>query len=201
MNHQVIVIGASYAADWPIERIGSHQVVNAGSGGEQSHQMLRRFETDVVARKPEAVVIWGFINDIFRNPMSEIDATETRIRANYLSMINIATANDIKPFIVTEVTIRPKKGFYEWISNIVGRALGKEGYQSRVNKHVRRINQWLRETGIEKGLVVLDFEQVLAGDDGFREARYSRDDGSHISEKGYQTLSEYARPILQANIE
>ena len=41
-------------------------MINRGVNGEQSFEMLKRFDSDVVATKPRAVILWGFINDVFR---------------------------------------------------------------------------------------------------------------------------------------
>lgn len=192
----MIIIGASYAEGWHLESVGEHSVLNVGIGGEETGQMLDRFEQDVVSRRPKAVVIWGLINDVFRSPAGEMSATEEQVKANYLAMIDMAMANGIKVVLASEVTMGPKAGFSEWIRGVVGRARGKVSYQERINANVSRINLWLRETSQQKGLTFLDFEKVLAGDNGMRLSEYCQPDGSHISDLGYSALTEYARPIL-----
>ena len=82
----VIIIGASYAAGWPISSIRGMPVQNAGIGGNESFEMLARFEADVVARKPDIVFIWGFINDIHRSQPAERQDAVARIKASYESM-------------------------------------------------------------------------------------------------------------------
>ncbi|MCP9462685.1 MAG: hypothetical protein NNA24_11645, partial [Nitrospira sp.] len=62
----LVIIGASYAKGLGQHELAGYQVINKGINGEQSFEMLARFETDVVGLKPNAVLIWGFINDIFR---------------------------------------------------------------------------------------------------------------------------------------
>ncbi len=61
----IVVLGASYAQGWALDPIAGSTVVNAGVAGETSSEMVARFKDDVLARTPRAVVIWGFINDIF----------------------------------------------------------------------------------------------------------------------------------------
>ena len=43
-------------------------VINRGVAGQQSFELLARFDNDVVPERPRAVILWGFINDIFRAP-------------------------------------------------------------------------------------------------------------------------------------
>jgi hypothetical protein len=73
-------------------------------------------------------------------------------------------------------------------------------YQDVVNGHVMVVNQWLRDTGQRKGLLVLDLQRTLAGGDGPRRWIYAADDGSHVSEEGYRALTEYATPILTRHL-
>lgn len=69
----VVVIGASYARGWKPESLWGANVVNKGASGEQTHEMLARFDDDVLALEPQMVIIWGFINDIYRSGLSQIE--------------------------------------------------------------------------------------------------------------------------------
>ena len=201
LNPKVVLIGASYAEDWPIDRISAdYAVLNVGVGGQESSEMLQRFETDVVSHAPTAVIIWGFINDFFRSSQNDTERTKSEIKANFVSMIEIAKVNGIQPIVVTEVTMGMEEGLAETIKRWIGSIRGKRSYQDRINSQVREVNGWLRVYAEQEGLVVLDFERALYGDDGERNSRYSQDDGSHISPAGYEALSEFATPVLLGGI-
>ncbi len=202
LNAKVVLIGASYAEDWPIDRIGAaFEVLNVGIGGEESSGMLRRFEADVVNHAPTAVIIWGFINDYFRSSDSDTEKTRSEIRANFRSMVELAKAHDIEPIIVTEVTMGFEQGFLATIRRWLGALRGKRSYQERINIQVREVNAWLRDLSQQEGLVLLDFEKALYGDDGERDPDFSQEDGSHISIAGYNALSRYALPILETALD
>jgi lysophospholipase L1-like esterase len=191
----IVVLGASYAAGWRVTDIGGVPVQNAGVTGQQSFEMLARFDRDVAAVRPRAVVLWGFINDIFR--ADDVDRALIRIRESYTEMISRARAEQIQPVLATEVTIRPPKTVVETLMATLGWVMGKESYQDRVNGHVVTVNAWLRELGQREGLLVLDLQRTLAsGPDGPRRWSYAADDGSHISEEGYRVVTEYAVPRL-----
>jgi lysophospholipase L1-like esterase len=193
-----VILGASYAAGWKIAEIGGAPVRNAGVTGQQSFEMLARFDADVVAAGPRAVVLWGFINDIFR--ADDIDRTLVRIRESYTEMIKRARAQQIVPVLATEVTIRAPKTVMDTILSTVGWAIGKESYQDRVNGHVNAINQWLRELGQREGVLVLELQRTLGSGDGARRWSYAADDGSHISEEGYRAVTEYAVPLMSQHL-
>jgi len=189
----VVLIGASYAQSWDIERIGELEVVNVGIDGQQSFELLERFQRDVIDRKPRMVVIWGYINDIHRNPKTEIAATMQRAKDSFVQMAELAQENGITPVLVTEVTIRPKDGWTETVMGWIGTLRGKSSYQDFVNQHVRELNVWLRSYAERKGLQLLDFEPLLADTDGQRREGLATADGSHINRAGYERLTSYTR--------
>jgi uncharacterized SAM-binding protein YcdF (DUF218 family)/lysophospholipase L1-like esterase len=194
----IIILGASYAAGWKLANLDGIPVINVGVPGEQSFEMLARFDSEVVAARPRAVVLWGFINDIFRTD----DTTQAlaRMRESYLEMAKRARAQGIDPIIATEVTIRPPKAFVETVTSMVASLLGKQSYQDRVNGHIVEGNRWLRELAQREGLLVLDLQNALADTDGRRRREFAKDDGSHISPEGYEALTKYARPILSKRL-
>jgi len=195
-NRIIVVFGASYAkglTEIPLDNI---TVINKGVGGEQSFEMLARFQRDVAGERPEAVIIWGFINDIFRSGRDTISPTQERTRRNIAELVGMARAKGIKPILATEVTIREKRGFMEAIASFVGSVMGKESYQEYINKHVLSTNEWIREYAKKQGVPLLDFQPLLADSRGKRKKIYATDDGSHISAAGYSCLSRHAATIL-----
>ncbi len=109
----IVIIGASYAASWPIDTIAGRRVVNKGVDGNQSFEMADRFDLDVLAEKPAQVLLWGFINDIFRSDQDNLDDAKQRVVDGYEEMIATAKANNIEVILATEVTIREQSGFGE----------------------------------------------------------------------------------------
>ena len=191
-----VLIGASYAASWQTESLAGQPLINKGIGGNESGEMLDRFADDVVALQPRAVVIWGFINDIFRSSPSELEATKLRIRENIAAMVQLARSSGIEVIVATEVTVREPAGFTNWLAGLVGRAMGKTSYRQYINEHVMDVNQWLRDFAEKEQLLVLDFERALADDDHRRKAKYTQDDGSHLTAAAYSEITKYAESRL-----
>jgi uncharacterized SAM-binding protein YcdF (DUF218 family)/lysophospholipase L1-like esterase len=199
-NGPVVLLGASYAKGWDVKAFAGLPVANAGVAGQQSAEMLARFDQDVVRRSPRAVVIWGFINDIFRAPPGGLDTAIEAVKRNFEQMVASARAAGIEPILATEVTIRHPKGFAEDVKVAVGGLLGKQGYADRINAQVMKTNGWLREFARREHLLLLDIQPPLSDAAGRRKAAFSGADGSHFSAEGYAALTDYATPILEAHL-
>jgi lysophospholipase L1-like esterase len=191
----LVIVGASYAADWKQPDLPGYVVTNRGVGGEETQAVLARFDRDVLALKPGAVIIWGHINNIHRAPAGGIQAAKDRAIANTREMVTRARAQGITVMLATEVTLSEAPGFGNWVARTLGGLRGKKSYAETVNGHVREVNTALRALAREQGLLLLDFEQAL-DDDGFRGSEFTRDDGSHISAAGYAVLTAHTRNAL-----
>jgi lysophospholipase L1-like esterase len=192
----IVVIGASYVKAWKVPEIGGLKVINKGVDGNQSFEMLARFQNDVLVSNPKAVLLWGFINDIHRSKRDEIQPALARAKESFKEMVRLARANGSEPILATEVTIRGKDDFRSRVAGWVGAILGKTSYQEYVNGHVLEMNRWLKEFGRDQKIVVLDFQPVISEASGFRKKEYATEDGTHISLAGYEKLTAYVRATL-----
>jgi lysophospholipase L1-like esterase len=193
----IVVLGASYAGGWKMAAVGARPVINKGVAGQQSFEMLERFERDVVAARPRAVVLWGFINDIFRAPGGRIEDVLPRVRDSYLAMIALSRRYGIEPVLATEVTVRPNDGALETLAGWIGRLRGKESYQDRINRYVMENNRWIVDLARREDLLLLDLQAALAEPGGRRRRQFTAADGSHITPAGYDALTTFAQPILE----
>jgi uncharacterized SAM-binding protein YcdF (DUF218 family)/lysophospholipase L1-like esterase len=192
----VVLLGASYAAGWKAPRLGGVALVNRGVAGQQSFELLARFDADVLPAKPRAVIIWGFINDVFRSSREKVGDALTRSRKSTEEMVQRARANGIEPILATEVTVRQKNTFSDNVMTFIGGVLGRESYPGYVNAQVLANDKWLRAYAEREGLLLLDLQPVLSDASGYRRSDLAVDDGSHISEAGYRALTAYADPLL-----
>lgn len=192
----MVILGASYARDWGIEQAGRYRVVNKGVDGNQTHEMLARFDSDVIKQRPSTVLIWGFINDIFRSSREGVTEKLGRTRENIKAMLAKSQAAGITPILATEVTMTTRDSLSEKLAAWFGKLRGKQGYHEYVNRHVLDVNAWIREIARERKIVLLDFERVLANDQGERQRRYAIDDGSHLTRAAYAALTDHASQEL-----
>lgn len=194
----LVVLGASYAAGWALPAIGGVAVVNRGVGGEKTADLAARFERDVVAARPRAVLLWGFINDITGASGTDMDATLHGVRERYTALVAAARQQGIEPILATEITLGPMQGvLMEAVAGLVGALRGRQSYQDRINGHVMATNRWLLEFAARERVTVLDLQSVLAAGGTGRARAFTQADGSHITAAGYDALTSYASPILQ----
>jgi uncharacterized SAM-binding protein YcdF (DUF218 family)/lysophospholipase L1-like esterase len=195
----IAILGASYAAAWDPGAIGSTPVVNLGVAGQQSFEMRDRFERDVVPLHPQAVILWGFVNDIFRAAPGDA-AMLARVRSSYVDMVALARQHGIVPVLATEVTVLPPRTWRDAAAGWLAPLLGKTSYQDLINRDVISINAWLTELSSQEGILLLDLHSTLAQAGGRRRQEFTTDDGSHITSAGYAALSVHARPILEEHL-
>lgn len=196
----IVLLGASYAGGWQLPPIAGRTVINKGMEGQQSWELLERFDRDVVALRPSAVILWGYINDVFRSSPEGIDGAVARARRSVEEMVARARQAGIEPIVATEVTMGPRAGWGEWAASWVGWAMGKRSYQDYINGHVLSLNSWLRDFAKREKLLVLDLHSVVSDPGGQRRRGMAKDDGSHIAPAGYAALTAYATPMLEGHL-
>jgi lysophospholipase L1-like esterase len=196
-SQPIVLLGASYAANWRLPDVAGRTVLNKGVPGQESWEMLERFDRDVTAQRPSAVILWGYINDVFRSPREQIDAALARARDSFDQMIGKARSAGVEVILATEVTIRPKDEWSETFASWIGWALGKQSYQDYINGRVVELNSWLRERAVRDHLLLLDLQAVLADATGQRRKGFATDDGSHITPDAYAALTAYSLPLLE----
>ncbi len=193
----IVILGASYAGGWKPAPVAGVPFVNKGVSGQQSWEMLERFERDVVPERPRAVILWGYINDFHRAPKDRLDAAAVKARESFVQMIAKARSAAIEPIVATEVTIRPLDSWSETLGSWVGWMMGKTSYQDVINGRVIDTNAWLRDLAGRERLLMLDMLPVVSDERGVRRAAFAKEDGSHITPAGYAAIDTYARPILE----
>ncbi len=193
----IVLLGASYAAGWPLSQVRGIPVVNKGVAGQQSFELLERFDRDVASASPRAVILWGFSNDIHHAQPDSMDQTIARVRDSYAQLIARARQHGIEPILATELTLRPPDSVGERVAGWAGTLRGKESYQDQVNRHVLALNRWLVDTATREGLLVLQLQTVLSEPDGRRHPAFAQPDGSHITPAGYDALTSFVTPILE----
>jgi lysophospholipase L1-like esterase len=196
----IVLLGASFAEGWHPPAIAGHPVVVKGIGGQQTWELLERFDRDVTALAPRAVIIWGHINDVFRTPRDSMARGLARARESYAEMVRRGRAAGIEVILATEITMRRPRGVGTALRAFLARIRGKENYPDFINRHVSDLNVWLRSYAAEEGLLLLDLETALFDRKGRRRGDTVKDDGVHVTEAGYDAVSAYALPLLERHV-
>ena len=187
----LVIIGASYAEEWETPRLPGYTVTNKGIGGQESSDLRARFQRDVLALKPDVVMIWGHYNDIVRASADKMAAAKQRAQDNYRWMTEQARAAGIEVILVTELTIPIADTLKEKAMALIGSVRGKQDYRTQKNEQIKAVNVWLREYAAAQKLKLLDLERALDSGNGTRKVEYTREDNSHVSPAGYQAITRY----------
>ncbi len=195
-NKHVVIIGASYAEEWRTPQLPGYTVTNKGVGGQESSDVRARFERDVIALKPDAVMIWGHYNDVVRAKPENMAAAKKRAQDNYQAMVEQARAAGITPILVTELTIPVPDTMKEKLMGFVASALGKNDYRTQKNTEIKALNVWLRDYAKAQNIKLIDLEAALESGNGTRKIEYTRSDNSHVSPAGYEAITKYVASQL-----
>lgn len=151
--------------------------LDRGISGQTTPQMLVRFQQDVVALKPAAVLILAGTNDIAGN--TGIESLE-HIQDNFRSMAAIADANHIKVILASVLPVDD----YPW----------RRGLQPA--EKIRTMNTWLQQFCKDHGYTYLDYYSALTSPTGGMKPDLAKD-GVHPTPAGYAIM----QPLAQAAID
>lgn len=180
-ERRVVFLGDSITDLWDLARyFPGKPYVNRGIGGQVTAQMVLRFQQDVVALKPAAVVILAGINDLDGALQRE---SNEGIEANWEAMADIARAHHIK---VVFASIMP-------VNNYTDNA--RAMLVDRDPRRIRALNEWLAAFCKRRGFQYADYYRVLVNSDGLLRADLTHD-GLHPDPVGYELMA----PIADAAI-
>jgi len=172
---RVVLMGDSITYHWEAELRPAPQglnVINRGIAGQNTDQMLLRFENDVVALHPRAVVILAGTNDArvyVGAPADARAAVVARITRNIRAMADIADGQRVKVVIAAIPPCRNCAALQRDPATIVA------------------VNDQLRQFAAERGYPFVDYYAALAGPDGQLPAAMTRD-GLHPLPAGYALM-------------
>lgn len=177
---RIVLMGDSITDHWDALEAEPHEdllIVNRGIGGQNTSQMLLRFEDDVVAQKPAVVVILGGTNDLrayVGDPASVGASALARISRNITAMSDIAKGRGFK---VVLATLPPVGADREKVS--------------RDAQAILTVNAWIKAFAAERGYPVADYHAALVDAAGVLPSSLSPD-GIHPNADGYAAM----RPAL-----
>ncbi len=179
---RVVFFGDSITDAWgrgadPVPFFPGKPYINRGIGGQTTPQMVVRYQQDVIALKPAAVLILAGTNDLAGNTgLESMEAIEDSMR----TMGDLATAHGIKVILASVLPVDD----YAW----------RRGLQPA--DKVRALNAWMKSFCAERGYTYLDYYTSLATPEGAMKPGTSKD-GVHPTPAGYAIMA----PLAQAAID
>lgn len=183
-EQRVVFLGDSITDLWNLPKFFPEKpYINRGIGSQVTAQMVLRFHQDVVALKPEAVVILAGINDVQGFLQQE---TPEQIEANWEVMADLAEAHGIA---VVFGSLLPVNDYTEG---------AKDMLRERPPERIRELNAWLKAFCARRGLAYADYAAVTTDERGLLRRDLTRD-GIHPLDNGYAAMAPIAeRAIGQA---
>jgi lysophospholipase L1-like esterase len=181
-----VFFGDSITDNWSKAGFGGFfpgkRYVNRGIGSQTTSQMLLRFQPDVLALKPRAVVILAGTNDIAGNSGPVTPAT---IEQNLASMAELAEHHHVRVVLASLLPVSDDKRD--------AKDLPIARTKDRPLATLRALNTWMQEYAHANGHVYLDYFRALADDKGTFKPELT-DDGLHPNAAGYALM----RPLAEA---
>jgi lysophospholipase L1-like esterase len=172
--YKFVAIGDSLTA-WPIRYNWAHcldvndqkavMVNNAGVAGNLTSQMRARFSRDVLAYKPDFVLIMGGTNDI----SDKHGVSQSDVIANLRAMVRDAKAKKVKPYLM----LIPPQSYYGSVST------------------VKSLNAAIIRLANSEKIYYVDSYSSLATSGGVIKSAYSWD-GLHLTYEGASRVGALA---------
>jgi hypothetical protein len=172
---RVVFFGASITDRWDLKKyFPEFHTVKRGVGGYVP-DLMAKYKSNVLDLKPKAVAI-KFCSINFR----------PSIPAYYLKdglqvMVQTAQAAGIIPIVTTVIP--------------VGKPAARIGDYSAIDS-LKAYNDWVRQYAQANSLYLIDYAKAIEGDDGFMPQECT-DDAIHLTDKGYDLISNAARPVIK----
>ena len=89
----------------------NYELVGAGVSGNKVYDLYLRMEEDVLAKNPDAVVIWIGVNDVWHKRTSGTGTDADKFEGFYNTIIKKLQAKNIKVFVCTPAAIGEKTDY------------------------------------------------------------------------------------------
>ncbi len=190
---RVVFMGDSITDSWNNPANGGFfpgkPYIDRGISGQTTPQMLIRFQADVIALRPEVVVILAGTNDIAGNtgPM-----TLEAIEDNLISMSELAHANRIRVVLSSLLPVSDYEKTPEGQSRIQT--------TRRPPEQIKALNAWMKKYALENKLTYLDYYSAMVDDKGFLKDELSND-GLHPNPQGYAVMVPLAERAIETALK
>ncbi len=182
---RVVFLGDSITDGWRLnEYFPDHDFINRGISGQMTDQMLGRFEADVIALRPVAVIILGGTNDLWRG--TPVAAVQNNLRM----MATLAQAYGIKVLLSS---VLPVSDYHKNVNPDYERT------PRRRPEQIRELNRWIQSFCAEHGDRFVNYYSEMVDAAGLLKPDLS-DDDLHPNTHGYRIMAPIALNAIQSAV-
>jgi len=150
----------------------------AGIGGNKIYDLYLRLEEDVIAKKPDIVVIWVGVNDVWHKSSYGTGTDADKFEKFYAALIKKLQAANVEVIISTPAVIGEKTDFTN----------SQDGDLNHYSQIIRGIAQNNNVKLVDLRKVFLDYN--LANNKTNQASGTLTTDGVHLNEKGNSLVAE-----------
>ena len=166
----------------------NYELIGAGISGNKVYDLYLRMEDDVLSKKPDAVVIWVGVNDVWHKRTSGTGTDADKFEKFYNAIIKKLKANNIAVFICTPAAIGEKTDFTNEL----------DGDLNKYSEIIRNIAKNNNCTLIDLRKAFLNYN--LANNKENKESGILTTDRVHLNEKGNQFVMEEMYKVLSQTV-
>lgn len=161
----------SQYAYWLMRAEPSWEVINQGVNGERSDQILARFDRDVLAHEPAAVVIIAGVNDVYQGRTVE--------------------------HVVEQLRTMYDRAKGKKIPVVAGTIIPYNTATADQNRRMHEINAWIRAAAENDPAIDFVDTRAAAAAPGDINRLFDSPDELHPSAAGYRRMADAIHPVLR----
>jgi lysophospholipase L1-like esterase len=162
-----------------------YEIIGAGIGGNKVYDLFFRMEDDVLTKRPDLVVIYIGVNDVWHKASSRTGTDYDKFGKFYQGLITKIQNNGAKVVLCTPAVIGEKKD-------------GANEMDADLDKY----SEAIRELATKNKLPLLDLRTIFkqydaANNPDNKEKGILTSDGVHLNALGNQTLADKLLPLVK----
>ncbi len=166
----------------------NYELVGAGIGGNKAYDLYLRMEDDVLSKKPDAVVIWVGVNDVWHKRTYGTGTDADKFEKFYNAIIKKLKANNITVLICTPATIGEKTDF-----------------TNELDGDLNKYSEIIRSIAKNNNCALIDLRKAflaynLTNNRENKESGILTTDRVHLNEKGNQFVAEEMYKALSQSV-
>jgi lysophospholipase L1-like esterase len=165
----------------------SYELIGAGIGGNKVYDLYLRFQEDVLDKKPDVVVIYFGVNDVWHKQSSQTGTDPDKFLAFYTAMIKKLQASGIQVIVCTPAVIGERTDF-----------------SNSLDGDLNRYSQMIRDLASKYGCRLVDLRKAFleynrVNNPDNKESGILTTDRVHLNPKGNQLLADLMFKGLSTN--
>ena len=162
----------------------NYQLIGAGIGGNKIYDLYLRLEEDVLEQKPDVVVIWVGVNDVWHKRTFGTGTDIDKFEKFYVAIIKKLQSQGVKVIVATPSTIGERTDF-----------------SNEQDGDLNRYSQIMRDIAAKYDCPVADFRKafltyIVEKNKDNRESGILTSDRVHLNEAGNQLVADILYKLL-----